>query len=71
MTTLLKTTQRWRTEVDAMLIVSARYAAPGGGLTHKLAEVLNEYPALGTLRVRVLSTGEVRHINVASVAWVI
>lgn len=54
-----------------MLIVSTRYAAPGGGLTHKLAEVLNDYPSLGTLRVRVLSTGEVRHINAASVAWVI
>lgn len=52
-----------------MTIVSTRYAAPGGGLTYRLAEVLNEYPALGTLRVRILLTGEVRHINRASVAW--
>lgn len=52
-----------------MSIVSTRYAAPGGGITYRLAEVLNEYPNLGTLRVRILATGQIRHINRASIAW--
>lgn len=47
--------------------VIVRYAAPGGGITHKRAEVLNRYPALESLRVRILDTGAVRHINVRSV----
>jgi hypothetical protein len=52
-----------------MSIVSTRYAAPGGGITYRLAEVLSEYPSLGTLRVRILATGHIRHINRASIAW--
>lgn len=53
------------------ILVSTRYAAPGGALTHKLAKVLAGYPALNMLRVQILSTGEIRHINEASVAWAV
>lgn len=50
-------------------IVSVRYAEAGGGLTHKLAEVLSDYPGLETVRIRILTTGQVRHVHRNSVAW--
>lgn len=50
-----------------MQVVTVRYAAPGGGIAHKQAQVLGNYPALDSLRVRILDTGEVRHINPRSV----
>lgn len=50
-----------------MQIVSVRYSEVGGGLTHKLAEVLNDHPGLDTLRVRILTTGQVRHVHRNSV----
>lgn len=53
------------------ILVSTRYATPGGGLTHRLAVVLASYPALNALRVRICGTGEIRHINEASVAWTV
>ena len=51
-----------------MILASIRYAAPGGGLTYKLAEVLADY-GLEHVRVRVLMTGHVRHVHRNSVAW--
>lgn len=50
-----------------MTTVTVRYAAMGGGITHKQAQVLNRYPALDSMRVRILETGQVRHINPRSV----
>lgn len=50
-----------------MSLVTVRYAAPGGGITHKQAQVLSTHPALDSMRVRILDTGEVRHINPRSV----
>jgi hypothetical protein len=52
-----------------MQIVSVRYAAPGGHITYKLAEVLGNYPALDSVRVRILTTAEVRNVNPRSIAW--
>lgn len=52
-----------------MQIVSVRYAAPGGSITYKLAEVLGQYPALDSVRIRILTTGEVRNVNTRSIAW--
>lgn len=52
-----------------MQIVSVRYAAPGGSITYKLAEVLGNYPALDSVRLRILLTGEVRNVNPRSIAW--
>lgn len=52
-----------------MQIVSVRYAAAGGGITYKLAEVLGDYPALDSMRIRILTTGQVRNVNRRSIAW--
>ena len=52
-----------------MILASIRYAAPGGGLVYRLAEVLAEYEGLEHVRVRVLLTGQVRHVHRNSVAW--
>lgn len=52
-----------------MQIVSVRYAAQGGSITYKLAEVLGNYPALDSVRLRILLTGEVRNVNPRSIAW--
>lgn len=52
-----------------MILASIRYAAPGGGLVYRLAEVLAEYEGLEHVRVRVLCTGQVRHVHRNSVAW--
>lgn len=52
-----------------MQIVSVRYAAPGGCITYKLAEVLGQYPSLDSVRIRILTTGEVRNVNPRSIAW--
>lgn len=52
-----------------MQIVSVRYAAAGGGITYKLAEVLGDYPALDSMRIRILTTGELRNVNPRSIAW--
>lgn len=51
-----------------MSLVSIRYAAPGGGLTYRMAEVLGDY-GLEHVRVRVLQTGLVRHVHRNSIAW--
>ncbi len=52
-----------------MQIVSVRYAAPGGCITYKLAEVLGQYPSLDSVRIRILTTGELRNVNPRSIAW--
>jgi hypothetical protein len=52
-----------------MQIVSVRYAAPGGHITYKLAEVLSDLQGLDSVRVRILTTGQVRHVNRRSIAW--
>jgi len=51
-----------------MSIVSVLYSTFSGE-QYRLAEVLSDYPALERVRIRVLSTGEVRHVHRNSIAW--
>lgn len=52
-----------------MVIATVRYASSRDNWTsYRLAEVLIEYPALGMVRVRIIETGEVRHVHSRSIA---
>lgn len=52
-----------------MVIAAVRYASNRDNWTsYRLAEVLNEYPSLGMVRVRIIETGEVRHVHQRSIA---
>lgn len=52
-----------------MTVVSVLYAAMGGTEQYKLAEVLWQSPHLEHVRVRLLSTGAVRHVHRNSIVW--